>query len=102
MPREEDAEEEDAVDDDDEEEEEEEEEEATVKDVDVVDVVDSIGTGRISGEFKMRFVASSPFATCNIRPLPAAVTLTPIRTASQSKERLIGLQYNKPIRIEFI
>jgi hypothetical protein len=101
MPREEDAEEEDAVDDD-EEEEEEEEEEATVKDVDVVDVVDTIGKGRISGLFKMRFVASSPFATCNIRPLPAAVTLTPIRTASQSKERLIGLQYNKPIRIEFI
>ena len=94
MPREEDA-EEDA-------EEEEEEEEATVKDVDVVDVVDTIGKGRISAVFKMRFVANSPFATCNIRPLPAAVTLTPIRTASQSKERLIGLQYNKPIRIEFI
>jgi hypothetical protein len=67
-----------------EEEEEEDDEDRNLSDIDD----DTIEEGSPSTFSRAR----SPLAACRILPLPAAVMLTPARTASQSKVLLIGLQ----------
>jgi len=67
----------------------EEEEEEDDEDCNLLDVDDdTIEEGSPSTFSRAR----SPLAACRILPLPAAVMLTPARTASQSKVLLIGLQ----------